>query len=255
MVNDLLSHPKDLISVLIVEDEEVWAKNLQLMLKDLNFEIAAMPKSFDEALNTVTQVEFDIALIDINLHGKENGIELGKIINKVYNKPFIFITSNSDKTSLAKASEAKPSAYLVKPANSTSLFIAIQNAINNFYFNNNDVAVSADSHFFFFVKQGSKYKKLSWTDIVYLEAGKNYLALFNAVDGNVYYIRSSLQKTLQQIIPKALVKHYVQINRSEAINTKYIEELSATEVKTKYRNFNVTELYYKELRKQLNIIS
>lgn len=248
---------KDVISVLIIEDDAFWIKTLEFFVRDFNFEVAGIAKTTEEALTAIAETEFDIALVDIHLNNKQSGIELGKILNKVYKKPYIFVTSNTEKEALQLAAAAGPSAYLVKPANASSLFIAIQNAINHFYFTDAVPAKAPTNEVqnYFFVKQGNKYRKINWTEVVYLESGKNYLSVFNAADQTVYFIRSSLQHTLQNIIPKHLVENFVQINRSEAINISFIEELSSAEVKTKFKVFEITETYYKELRKRLNIIA
>lgn len=244
------------ISVLIVEDEEIWVRNLELILKNFGFSIARTATNAEDALVAFGACEYDIILMDINLNGKNSGIELGKIVNKIYHKPFIFITASQDQHSMQEAAQAKPSAYLPKPIYPSSLFIAIQNAINNF---NNNLAASAtgdqDSFSSFFIKQGNKYKKIDWKDVAYLSAGKNYVSVFNTVDKSEYFIRSSLQKTMLHIIPKNLQKQFIQLNRAEAVQIPYIQEIMSNEIKTAYKTFPVSEIYSKELRSRLNIIS
>lgn len=173
----------NIISVLIVEDEEIWTRTLQLILKDFGFSVAASVSTVEDAISAFGAYEYDIILLDIHLNGKNSGLELGKIVKKMYNKPFIFITASRDHNIL-DAAESKPSAYLTKPINASSLFIAIQNAINNF--SNQQVAGSdkADQESFssFFIKQGNRYKKIDWKHVAYLSAGKNYVGVFNTAD-------------------------------------------------------------------------
>lgn len=245
---------EDRISVLVIEDEEIWIKNLQLILKDFGFEVASVVTNAEDALTALSKANYDIILLDINLNGKSVGIELAKVINTLYKKPFIFITA-SDGHTLKAAAETQPSAYLTKPINPSSLYIAIQNALNNF---NNRQSASPDKkdeeHFTsFFVKQGTRYKKIDWKDIAYLEAGKNYVGVFNAIDKTEYYIRSSLQKTLQHIIPKHMQNQFIQVNRAEVVQFTFILEVVNDEVKTAFKNFTVSELYSKELKNRLNI--
>lgn len=246
----------DNIAVLIVEDEQIWIHNLQLVLRDFGFTVAKAVSTAEDAIAAFSSCEYDIILMDINLNGKNSGIELGNIVNKMYHKPFIFITASQDQHSMQEAAHANPSAYLPKPINPSSLFIAIQNAINNFStkqpasLNNHEESYSS-----FFIKQGARYKKIDWKDVAFLVAGKNYISLFNSVDKTEYYIRSSLQKTLQYIIPKQLQKQFVQVNRSEIVQLPYILEIMNNEVKTSYRNFIVSDIYSKDLKNKLNIVS
>jgi len=247
------------ISILIVEDEEIWIQQLQFFLKDFGFTSTKAVTNLEDALVTLSSTEYDLMLLDINLGGKNSGIELGKIITRLYNKPFIFITS-SNTHQLKEAAEVLPSAYLAKPVNPYSLYIAIQNAINNF--GNNRIAGGQDGDIeltSFFVKQGSKYKKINWKDVAYLSAGKNagknYTSVFNTVDKTEYFIRSSLSKVLEFLIPKQLQYQFVQINRSEIINLFFVQEVENEEVKMAFKSFSITSTYMRELRKRLNIIA
>jgi DNA-binding LytR/AlgR family response regulator len=248
---------ENIISVLIVEDEEIWTRTLQLILKDFGYSIARIANNVEDALTAFSECDYDIILMDIHLNGKNSGIELGKIVKKLYKKPFIFITASRDHNFM-DAAEASPSAYLPKPINPSSLFIAIQKAINNF--NNDQVAIPGkedDNASFssFFIKQGNRYKKVDWNDVSYLSAGKNYVSVFNTIDKTEYFIRSSLQRTLQHIIPKNLQKNFIQVNRSDAVQLSYIHEVVNDEVKTAYKNFAVSESYNKELKSKMKIVS
>lgn len=245
----------NVISVLVVEDEEIWSKMIQLVLLDFGYSIARIVNNTEDALTAFSECDYDIILMDINLNGKNSGIELGKVVNKVYKKPFIFITASGDHTLMAAAA-AKPSAYLPKPINPSSLFIAIQNAINNFSNGDSVQPDKNDDSLFssFFVKQGKRYKKIDWKDVSSISAGKNYVSVFNTIDKTQYFIRSSLQRTLQHIIPKYLQGNFIQVNRSEAVQLSFVLEISDDEVKTAYSNIPITESYGKELKSKMNIV-
>jgi len=239
------------ISILIVEDELIWIQALSLILNELGFSVVKSVSTVEDALTAFSTADYDLILLDINLNGKNSGVELGKVINRLYQKPFIFITS-SDYVDIKDMAEAMPSAYLRKPVNTTSLFIAIQNAINNF---SSGIEKPGDDMLYsFFVKQGNRYKKINWNDVVYLSAGKNYVSVFNSADKTDYYIRSSLQRIMQNIIPKYLQGNFIQVNRSEIIQRAFIQELVHSKVVTPYKSFAVTDLYHKDLKSKLNIL-
>jgi len=239
------------ISILIIEDEDIWVHTLSLILRDLGFLVVKAASSTEEALASFSSCKYDLILIDINLNGKKSGIELGKVVNKLYQKPFIFITS-ADEHDMKEMAEAKPSAYLRKPVNPSSLYIAIQNAIENF--DGNSERKEDDVMSSFFVKQGNRYKKVNWNDVAFLLAGKNYVSIYNTIDKTEYYIRSSLQKVMQNIIPKTLQKNFVQVNRSEIVQLSFIHELINDKVVTAHKNFIVSDLFIRELKNKLNIV-
>lgn len=243
------------IAVVIIEDEELWAQSLKINLDDFGFTIAGIANSFESGVLALNKKDYDIVLLDIHLDGKRSGIELGRMVSSLYQKPFIFITASFDAEVAKAAVSVQPSAYLTKPVHPASLFLAIQTAIRNF---SNKVAATSpkeqtgdDS---FFVKQGDKYKKISWKDVVSLSSEKNYTGLLNAADGATSFIRSTLPKTLRYLVPPSLQENFIQINRSEAVQLSFIKELAKDEVVTAYRKFTVTESNLKELKEKLRII-
>ena len=98
------------ISVLIVEDEETWARKLTYDLGQFGFNIVACVDCVEDALPAIRANNFDIALLDINLGGKNSGIELGKLINESVKKPFIFITGSVNDDIMEETASARPAA-------------------------------------------------------------------------------------------------------------------------------------------------
>ncbi len=246
------------ISVLIVEDEDIWIQPLRVILKDFGYTVAGVARTFEEAIEVMAAGTFDLALLDIHLGGRDSGIELGKLIGKVHHKPFIFITAGSDHL-IREAAGAKPSAYLVKPINASSLFIAIQSAIENFGHSQPGFVETAgsESESSFFVKHGSRYRRINWKDVVYISAGKNYISLFNAADKKEYYLRGSLQKkSIRFAIPAPpSTASFIPVNRSEVVQFSFIEEVTNDEVKTPFKNFVLSESHYKELKARVKILA
>jgi len=76
--------------VLLVEDEVLITLLLQDMLLDLECEVADAPASLDDALSAARNGAFDLALIDLNLHGKLT-YPVADIL-KARQIPFIFVT-------------------------------------------------------------------------------------------------------------------------------------------------------------------
>ncbi len=248
---------QDEIRILIIEDEDIWAKSIELHLNDFGFKVAGMAANFEDAIALMNKKEFDLALLDIGLNDKNSGIELGRMLKNLYNKPFIFITATAETTAIKSAIEAGPSAFLTKPFNPATLFVAVQNAINNF---NAPGVVSvapamAKEDAFFFVKLGDKYKKTNWTDVVFLRSDKNYTTFLNAADKREYSIRCTLVKTLKSLIPESLKNKFVQINRSEAIQVSFIQEIANEEVRTLFGTFTVTEGYTRDLKNLIQVIT
>ena len=247
---------QDEISVLVIEDEEIWANKIKYDLNQFGFKVTSCEDTFEKALTAIHQNNFDIVLLDINLNGKNTGIELGKIITFIAQKPFVFITGSMQDDIIRDAAVARPSAFLTKPVTPASLFITIQSAIHHF---NSDTSatIPAKSHVndntFFFVKNNNKYKKIEWQNVVCLRSEKNYISVIT-VRGETHLIRSSLQKALRDIIPEQLKSIFFQINRAEVLQLNNIDELIGDEARVGTQSYHINDAYLKNLKQQLNII-
>lgn len=241
------------ISVLIIEDEETWMEQIKYHLGQFGYAVVAYAYSMEQAVTAITANNFDIALLDINLNGKNSGIELGKLISQTLKKPFIFITSSIHDGILADTAAAYPSAFLTKPFNPATLYISIQSALHHFSTGQTSVQAKPDAESFF-VKLGNKYVRVDWQEVVCLRSEVNHTNIITR-DGNTYLIRSSLQRALQHIVPEALKKNFVQVNRAEVLQVKYIDKIIDDEVIALGHSYSITESFLKNLKLQLNILS
>ncbi|MEO1652610.1 MAG: response regulator [Bacteroidota bacterium] len=119
---------KDL-KVLIVEDDLIIGEDLSISVNQMGCQVLGIAIDVAEALEYLQKQETDLALIDINLAGAQNGIELAQIINSQYQIPFIFITSHSDKATRTQAQQTRPRAFLVKPFDLNKVRDAIHMAL------------------------------------------------------------------------------------------------------------------------------
>jgi DNA-binding NarL/FixJ family response regulator len=118
--------------VLIVEDEALIAAEIESTLEMLGYKICGKSMNGDKALDLFKTCKPDIALLDINIKGSLNGIDLAKIIRKKYDFPFVFLTSYSDIDTLKQVQETMPYGYIVKPFTDKDLLSNIELALYKF---------------------------------------------------------------------------------------------------------------------------
>ncbi len=75
---------------LIVEDEMIIAITLEAMLRDLGHEVVGIASRLDEAWEMVKTMDFDIAILDLNLGGDMTFPIADFLLES--NTPFIFST-------------------------------------------------------------------------------------------------------------------------------------------------------------------
>ena len=189
------------INVLVVEDESIVSKDIQHSLKKLGYTIVGSAATGEKAYELATTLNPDIILMDIMLKGEMNGIETVEKIKKETNIPIIYLTAYADKATLEKAKITEPYGYIIKPFKDVDLHTTIEMALYKFS-KEKQVKEERDLFYslienkeptsdFIFVKSKSKLVKIKNSDIFYVEALKDYVAL-NTLD-NRYTIHSTMK--------------------------------------------------------------
>lgn len=122
--------------IIIVEDEALIAIELKSTLQLLGYQVVGHAMNGDKALDLFAREQADLFLLDINIKGTLNGIDLAKVIRKKYNVPFVFLTSFSDKITLDLVKDTLPYGYIVKPFNEKDLKVNIELALYKFNMEN-----------------------------------------------------------------------------------------------------------------------
>ncbi len=101
--------------VVIIEDDPTSAKIIELTLQKLKYNIIGIARTGEEGYDLALSSDPDIILMDINLPGEWDGITTTERIKKVRDIPVIYITANSEDTTLNRAVSTEPIGYLLKP--------------------------------------------------------------------------------------------------------------------------------------------
>ena len=116
------------VKILIVEDEFIEANNMRLILRDAGYTVLPMASSVLQALGILEHESADLILLDISLEGQQTGIDLAKIL-RTRGLPFVYLSANSDKSTLDKAKETAPYGFLVKPLRKKDVLIMVEVAL------------------------------------------------------------------------------------------------------------------------------
>lgn len=114
--------------VLVVEDEAIVAESIASKLRRYGYEVLDTPPSGEEALEIAEKSRPDVILMDIHLAGEMDGIQTADRIASLYHIPVIFLTAYADEQTIARAKDAGPFGYLVKPFRERDLYVTIEMA-------------------------------------------------------------------------------------------------------------------------------
>lgn len=110
--------------ILIVEDEFVVANDLRLMLQGPDYHITGISDSVEDATAKIALEKPDIVLLDIHLQGNLSGIDLAGRLNE-WQIAFIYLSANSNQSTLEKAKATEPYGFLVKPVRQKDLVVTL----------------------------------------------------------------------------------------------------------------------------------
>ncbi|WP_438447176.1 response regulator transcription factor [Gorillibacterium sp. sgz5001074] len=103
------------IRLLIIEDDRDWLRGLEAYLsRQPDFRITATASTREEAERVIGEAEFDVALLDIMLHGTAEGIDLAQRICSTTPARVIMLTSLQEKEMIFGAYKVGAIDYLVK---------------------------------------------------------------------------------------------------------------------------------------------
>src|ERR1700712_2450130 len=186
----------------IVEEELVIARTILSTLDELAYSYCGPAINYTEAMEMLDDNKPDLLLLDIQLSGKKDGIDLAQKINELYHIPFIFLTANSDAETIDRAKKVKPHAYIVKPFTKEELFAAIEIAFSNFTGNHSDAkaepAASYSIKDYMFVRDGYVFRKIFFSDLLYMESEANYVTLHLKSQKKVM-VRSTLNDFTEEL--------------------------------------------------------
>ncbi|NTU78767.1 MAG: response regulator [Chloroflexales bacterium] len=117
------------VSILIVEDEAVIARDLQFLLEDLGYQVPAVAATADVALGYLSQGGIDLVLLDIHLANSADGITVAEAVLARWGLPVIFLTAHADPATVARAEATAPYGYLLKPFHEREVALAVQMAL------------------------------------------------------------------------------------------------------------------------------
>lgn len=224
--------------IMIVEDEAIFADRLELLVEELGYEHLVTVDNSMAALAQMFTQPPDLILMDINIAGEMDGIQLAEKINEKQVTPIIFITSFRDKETFDRALTTGPIAFLLKPFDELQLQRSIELAVQQLAapeqqteskeWINDFVAGN-----FLFIKVRSKLVKVYVPDVYYGEADGQYSTLHTK--DRKFVIRIGLGDLLGHFP----TEQFLQTHRSYFVNLSRVEEVDLQDSVLSLGNYQV----------------
>lgn len=217
-------------SILVVEDESIVSKDIQQSLKKLGYSIAGAAATGEKAINIANETMPDLVLMDIMLKGDMSGIDTAKVIKSTLQIPVIYLTAYADENTLSKAKVTEPYGYIIKPFKEIDLHTSIEMAL---YKHSKETEILKERDFLYnivdnkdedddviFVKSNSKLIKVKTSDILFVEALKDYVVV------NLQDAKYTIHSTMKDIQKKLSQSEFQRVHRSYIVR---LDKIAAIE--------------------------
>ena len=258
-------------TILIVEDEPILYERLRRFLVKENFNVLQYTKSYNEAITSLKLKTPDLVLLDINLQGEKDGIDLGEELYKTYKIPFIYVTDFADDVTFKRALRTNPNIFEVKTKpqiDTEHLLRSIKTVLQQQKTTEKTPAEGIMVYIDYLdkIKLYGKNKvtrvPLNFTDITFItteaikhsaqkyEPIRNNYVRIETINNKRFYYKSSL-KNILNITPY----QFVRVNESTIVNllSKSFEgRINGSKLSIHNEQISIKETYAKEVKKRLD---
>lgn len=230
--------------ILIVEDDFSFAVNVEMLIEQLGYIHLGTVDNGEEALAFIQKEKPDLILMDIDLNGFFNGIDIARKITHL-DVPLIFMTTFNDEQVYKEAMLTNPYGYLVKPFDQISLRSQIERIHQQ---NTDDKKRPLRLDDCFFVKVNEVLKRINYDDVLWIQSDRNYVDIY--IDGKRFSAKISLSKLETQLNAPFLFR----VHKQYIINLKKVEGVTANDVLISSKPIPIGNTYKEAFFKTLNRI-
>jgi len=234
--------------IFIVEDEPLILEDLKISIEQLGYIVVGDADNAIHALQFIKGNSIDLILLDINIMGDIDGIELGKMIRKEFQIPFIYITSYFDANTTTRAQETNPLAYIVKPFKDADISVNLTFAFNKI--NKPEITNTTDlpKDLHLFVKKNNDLKRLNPNNVSWIKGEDNYTSIY-CDNGDHFLISKTLKIIAESLIPYG----FIRIHKSYLINLNKISTINGNTIYLGSQSLPIGKSYRKSVINALTI--
>jgi DNA-binding LytR/AlgR family response regulator len=238
------------INVLIVEDELIVSEEIRELLIAQGYFVIGQAADSNSALSIIEEVVPDVVLMDINIKGAMDGIELANVILSRYQPAIIFLTAFYDNYFIERAKTVRPAAYLVKPFDEKNLIAAIEIAFGNGALQvatiPNETTYKVNDSIFF--RNQSRFTKFSIPSIMYVKAEGSYIDIVTESG------KTTLAINLKKFEARLADPRFMRVHRSYLVNLDCVDSLAGNTLYVREESIPISSEHRDEVMKRFKLI-
>ena len=124
-----LNQSGEVIRILLVIDDQIFASFVACLLGDLGFDVAGIVSTDSETAAMAQDQQLDLALVDIRRGRPMAGIEIAKMLDQGFGVPSVFLTESADDEFKTEAKNPLVGAFPAGPLRPSQALKAVEEAL------------------------------------------------------------------------------------------------------------------------------
>ncbi len=116
---------------MIVDNDVTVQMDLEEYFEESHHHLVGIVETEKEAVTVARETSPDIVLIEIDLSGETNGIDIAETIQRQVDAGVVFMTVCGDFDVIRRAKRVSPLAYVLKPFDGKQILATVEIALNN----------------------------------------------------------------------------------------------------------------------------
>lgn len=209
-----------MIKCIIVEDEILAQDVIKNHLQRCDrLELVAVCRNAPEALDTIATKEVDLMFLDIHLPGM-TGLHF---LRSLPDPPLVVLTTAYAEYAL-ESYEFSVIDYLVKPISFERFSRAVNKIIDGRLFQSPERERDRPSEDHIFIRSNSKFFRVNFTEIIYVEGMKDYVKIHTS---DYMLVTHQTMTELEKYLPS---RHFLRVHKSYIVALSHIRSIYGNSV-------------------------
>src|ERR1700743_455333 len=213
-----------MINCVIIDDEPLAREGLASYVREIDFlHLAGTCENPLELIKLMSQHPIDLIFLDIQMP-KMNGLHF---LKAVQTPPIVIITTAYPSYAI-EGFQLNVLDYLLKPITFDRFFKSVKKASDYYHLINKAAdpaaAKTEPAEPYFFIRCGSKYEKIHFDQILYVEGMQNYITIYT-VKGK--FVTLLYLKNLEENLDS---RAFIRVHKSYIVSIDKIEGIEGNEI-------------------------
>jgi two-component system LytT family response regulator len=227
-----------MINCVIIDDEPLAREGMSNYVREVDFlKLAGVCENPLELVKLLEQHSVDLIFLDIQMP-KMNGLDFLKMVQ---NPPLVIITT-AYPTYAIEGFQLNVLDYLLKPITFDRFFKSVNKARDYYHLiTRSSPAIADPTADYFFIRCGSKYEKIYFNQILYIEGMQNYITIYTEKGK---FVTLLYLKNLEENLDN---KAFIRVHKSYIVSIDKIEAIEGNEIFIQSNRIPISRNYREEV--------